>query len=270
MAQEIAEVEETEATEGTEEVTEEVTEIEIPEAVQSDPLGGVMSAQIADGIKRILEGNKILLAEEDTSGVREIDKAFKLDAEKSDDSEDKLSENLRELWKSAEEARKSYKELLEKARNGYRVEVLQVEAEESVDEQEVDEEELRNIRVVVMNGVSFLQSYAKTNGKPAVGEWVDTLQIPQVGRKGTSTVGVKKPRVNVFVKNENDAEGNEVSPTIYESFSQAAAALSDKENKYTASEIAQAWNDSADASADKEFEFGGKTLFIRVKEEASK
>jgi len=275
MAQETTEnetQENTEAPEGTEEEVavvedenggdiEEMEDIVVPDGVKNDPLGSALGEQIREGIHKIVEGNKILLADEDTSGVREIDKAFKADAEKE---EKELSENLQNLWRAAEEAREAYKKNLLNARNAYREEVLHVEAEEDV-EAEVDKDELQQIRTVVMNAISFLQAYAASNNsKKEIGEWVDTLQIPQVGRKGLSSVGVKKPRVNVFLKNE---EGD---PKIYNSFSEAAADLSTKDNKYTASEIAQAWNDSASAEADKDFEFAGKTLFVRFKEKTSK
>lgn len=219
----------------------------------SHPVAKMLVGQIEEGIAKIEEANKTLLTEETGTPVREIDKVFKDDEKKAE-----LPKELVTLWDKADAAYKIYRENVEAARNQYRVTILGEEAKESSDADETTlKSETKDIRKVVMDALSFLTSFAAGNNLPEVSDWASKVTVPQVGRQGTSTVGAKKPRV--YVK---------VDDVVYESFSQAAAKLSTKEHKYTAGDLATAWNEAG--GAEGEFEFEGKTFGITYKPKGNK
>ncbi len=202
--------------------------------LQYDGVTTVLVKQITEGVNKINEANKIFLAEDTGTSVKEIDKALRA-------PETELPENIREAWNAAEEALKIYKSNADAARNFYRVDVLGEEPKEDKSD-DTDKEAVKEVRATVMNGLSFLQSYAHQNNMQDFLAWIKTVAVPQVGRAGASVTGVKKPRVNV-----------RVDGTLYNSFSEAAVALSDKDNKFTAGNLAEAWN--AAGGDDEEFVF---------------
>lgn len=225
---------------------------ESTETLAHDDITRMLAKQIADGVSAINEGNLILLAEDEGGAkVRDIDKAFK--DEKVEDKE------AVKYWNAAEKARKAYREALEAARNAYRVNVL---GEEAVSEEpEVDKDALKEQRKLVMEALSLLKTYAGANGKKDVVAWADSLEIPQVGRQGTSNVGQKKPRAYVSV-----------SGTVHESFGEAAKAasvlLSTEDNKVNVSsgDLVSAWSAANEAET---FEFQGLEVKVTLKAKKS-
>lgn len=216
--------------------------------VTKDPIGKILVGQIQEGIKAINEANTVLLEDETGTPIRDIDKALK--------STDTVHpDNIKAFWEKAEEARKVYKENLDNARNLYRTEVLGEEAKE--DNSDVDVASIKETRKVVMDALQFLTTYATQNGKAELVEFANTTAVPQVGRQGSSIVGSKKPRVFVkVVKDETE--------TVYESFSLAAVALSSKESKVTASDLAEAWN-AANGGTEGTFSFKDAELTVAFK-----
>ena len=207
--------------------------------LKHDPVTETLSKQITDGFAVIEKANDILLAEEAGTPVREIDKVLK-----SEDAE--LPENIVEVFSKYEVAYAEAKNLLTEARNLYRSEVLGEDAQDSVDDSEkvALKEQVKDQRKAIMAALEFLNTYSVQNGKSDIAEWAQSVEIPQVGRKATSTVGgSKKPRVYVTVDGE-----------VHESFTKAALALSDKDKKFTAGELAAAW-DEATNSEEGEFEY---------------
>lgn len=217
------------------------------ETLAHDDITRMLSQQVSDGVAKINAANEVLLADESGTGVREIDKAFK--EAKVEDKE------AVKFWEQAEKARKAYKESLEKARNAYRVNVL---GEDEVTESEVDKDEVKEVRKLVMEALSLLKTYAQANGKSDIVQWADSLEIPQVGRQGTSSVGQKKPRMRVSVNG-----------TVHESFGEAAkaisAALSTDDEKVTLSsgDIVSAWSAAGEPDT---FDFRGLNLSVTPKE----
>lgn len=202
------------------------------DGVNFDQITRMLAEQVASGITEIEEANKILLAEAGETGDREIDKAFK-----DEKVEDKPSVDL---WNKAEKAREQYRKLLTDARNAYRKNVL---GEDEKPDSEVDKDALKEKRKTVMASLGLIGDFAKANGLKDVSEWVTTVNVPQVGRQGSSGVGggTKKPRA--YVK----FDGN-----TYDSFGEAAKALSialsTDDNKVTVSsgDLVQAWSDAGE------------------------
>lgn len=226
----------------------ELTTMEVPDFVNDNPVLAALIPSVVEGINEIHEANEVLLAEKKGTGDREIDKILKaaVDNENLEDLPDEVSEN----WTKAVEAKKVYQEFVNKARNAYRVEVLDEEASEEVD---VDKDALKETRATVQNSLSLLKAFAEGNGLVKIVEWINTVEIPMVGRKGsTSTEGVKRHRV--FVTNEETGEK-------YDSFTAAATALSDKENKVTPAELSALW-DEVDGSS---IEWNDVTLVVEKK-----
>jgi hypothetical protein len=218
----------------------------------SDPVAGMLGAQIEQGIAAILEANETLLANESgETGVREIDKALK-DYEGEDKEIAKAVEKMNK-------AREAFKAAQEAARNLYRTNVLGVEA---VSESDVDEDSLKEQtkerRKVVMQAVALLTSYAEGNNLSEVVDWAKNLAVPQVGRQGASTVGQKKPRAYVSVNG-----------TTHDSFGEAAKAvstlLSTDDNKVEVSspDLVSAW---VDAGETESFEYQGLSIKVTPKE----
>jgi len=206
-----------------------------------DGVSKVLYDQVMTSIEKINEANKVLLAEDTGTSVRDIDKALK--AATKEDSEVELPQEVVGQWEKAEAAQKVYKENLEAARNYYRTEVLGEEPKTETDD--TDKELVKEVRQVAMNGLTFLQTYAAQNGMDDVLAWIKTVQVPMVGRQGSSSAGAKKPRV--FVK---------IGDTVYDSFSLAAVALSSKDNKVTAGDFAQAWSDAGGEEGEFDFKVG--------------
>lgn len=210
-----------------------------------DPIGKVTLPLIAEGINEIVEANKVLLESEDGR----TPKSEVLKAMKGDD----VPEEIKSLVKEMEEAKAAFAAAQEKALNTYRVEVLK---EEPVSEPDVDKERLADIRKTVMESVKFLGTYGTSTKKTSFTEWSEKVAVPQVGRAGTSTAGAKKPRVYVKVDNNE---------TPYGSFTEAAAGLSTKDDKFTVAELTEAWN-SANGGVEGTFEHRGHTFVITAKQ----
>ena len=191
-----------------------------------NPVVSGLANQIAEGINKINKANEeIFFAEEKGTPLREIDAALK-----SEDVDPKFAS----LYAEYVEANNRAKELLKKARNEYRTEVLGEDADNSADDSEKEElkDELKEIRSVVVEAASFIKVFAQANNLAEVSKWVDELEIPQVARKAVSKGGgSKKPRV--FVK---------VDGVVHDSFTLAAQELSKgSEKKIVAGDLAGAW-----------------------------
>lgn len=215
-------------------------------ALPHDDVTRMLATQIEAGIAEINSANEVLLADESGTGVRDIDKAFK-----EGNVEDKEAVKA---WEKAEKAREEYKKNLDAARNLYRTKVL---GEEEIHDSEVDKDEVKTRRKLVMESVNLLKTYAQANGRKEIVAWAETLAIPQVGRQGSSNVGQKKPRAHVRVN------GN-----LYDSFGEAAKAvsaeLSTDDNKVTVSsgDLVSAWDSAGEAAS---FEFQGLTVEVTLK-----
>lgn len=228
-------------------------------ALKHDDITKMLAKQIEDGIAKIDAANDVLLANESGTSVRDIDKALKAEAEKAEkfsktgegENSELPSETL-EKFAEAQAAYEVYRAAIDVVRNSYRTLVLNESEQASVPENLKDE--TVEVRKLVMDALGFLKTYATGNGKTDIVEWANGLAIPQVGRKGTSNVGQKKPRVRV-----------KIGDTVYESFGEAAkflsGALSDENNKVTVTpgELAEAWNEQ------ETFDFKGHTLVVTLK-----
>lgn len=224
----------------------ETATVEVP-TLNHDPVSQMLTDQIVAGISEINAANEVLLGDESGTSVRDIDKAFK-----ADDAAESIPADILKAWKAYTTAAEKAKKLQTDARNLYRTEVLgeDEKAESSISDE--DKDVLRDKRKVIMDAVTFLNNYAKANNKADVAEWASSLEVPQVGRKATSSVGgpaVKRPRV--FVK---------VNGTVYDTFTQAALALSKREGSetFTAADLAEAWN-GALGEAEGTFQFDAET-----------
>lgn len=211
----------------------------------TNPVADMLQKTVEAGIAEIEEANKILLAEDESgTSVREIDKILKggVPKKEGEKPENELPENVLNEFLAALDAKKVYTEHLNNARNAYRTDVLGEDAQE-VSEDEIDKDAVKEKRQEVIKALDFLKTFAGGNGLPELVKWAEEMEVPQVGRKGTSTVsGVKRPRVYVKVNGQ-----------VYESFTDAAKDLSNKKWKITASELADMW----DGNDGSEFEFEG-------------
>lgn len=215
-----------------------------------DGVTKVLFDQITAGIAEIEKANLVLLAEEEQgAGVRDIDKALKENKHEN--------KKVSSAWEKAEAARKAYKEAVTAARNLYRTEVLHEEAKEET-ENDVDKEAVKETRGLVMKSIDLLQTYAHANGKKDLVEWANSLSVPQVGRKGESVVGQKKPRAQV-----------KVGDNLYDSFGEAAKQVSTELSKngtkvnYVSGDLVSAWEA---AGGKPTFDFHGVTLTVIPKE----
>lgn len=221
--------------------------------LQHDEITQVLANQIEAGIEKINKANETLLAEDESgTGVRDIDKAFK-DGKVED-------ADAKKAWEKAEKAKETYKKSLEAARNAYRVNVLGEEEKEDVDTSEL-KDATKEVRNLVMQAVSLLKTVASANSKADVLKWAESLEIPQVGRQGSSNVGQKKPRAYVTVNG-----------TTHNTFGEAAKAaselLSTEDNKVevTSGELTQAYLSNGEK---ENFEFNGLAVRVVPKEKAS-
>jgi Skp family chaperone for outer membrane proteins len=229
-----------------------------PTFKKSDPVVDTLLATIDKGIAEIVKANESLLQEESGTSVRDIDKVLK-------DEKAEVPADIKKLWAKAEAIRKSYKEAVDAARNKYRLDVLGEEAKESSDEDNTElTEKTREVRKVVMDSLNFIKTYATPNGMLDIVDWANSVEVPQVGRKGTSTAaGKSKPRVYV----KNLTSGHATEGTVYDSFSKAAADLSTKENKFTAGDLADAWNEAG--GNEGEFKYGDFVLNVTLKQKGN-
>lgn len=217
--------------------------------VNHDPITQMLAEQILDGISKIEAANEVLLDESGT-GDREIDKAFK-----EGEVENKKAVAA---WEKAEAARAQYRELLANARNLYRTEVLQEDAREEV---EVDKDQLKEIRKFVLDALSTVKTYATANNKSDVVKWANDVEVPQVGRQGTSSLGVKRPRAHVSFDGK-----------MFDSFGEAAKAYSEaystEDNKVSvgSADLVQAWSDANEAET---FAFNGTEFTVTPKQKKS-
>lgn len=233
-----------------------VAEVVAPQS--TNPVAKMLIDQIVANLSVIDEANKVLLAEtEQGSGVREIDKALK--DYKGDNDE------LKKAVAKANKAREAAKKAQTDARNLYRTQVLG-EEEQTESDEEVDVDEVKNTRKMVMEAVTLLKSFADSNSLEDEKAWANSLQIPQVGRQGSSAVGQKKPRA--FVK---------VADKTHDSFGEAAKDLSDrlstKDEKgkvteaveVTSGDLVLAW-DEAGGEDGTTFDFRGVSVTVTKKE----
>lgn len=230
-----------------------------------DAVTQLLFEQIVSGIKAINVANETLLAEEEAgAGLREIDTALKALVKDGVNEDGKVTDTENEkvikAYLAAQKANKAYKDAVTAARNAYRTDVLKEEAKE-VSENDVDKDAVKEQRSIVMQSVDLIKSYAGANGKKDIVTWAETLEIPQVGRKGTSVVGQKKPRAYVSVNG-----------TRHDSFGEAAKAavtiLSTDDNKVNVSsgDLVSAWTENGEAN---EFEYQGLKVKVDLKQKAA-
>ena len=228
--------------------------LQAPTGIKHDSLSETLVNQIVAGVNQVDEANEVLLAaDEQGAKVREIDKAIK----ETEHGNKKVSA----AWAEAEKLAAAAKEAKEKARNLYRVEVLK-EEEVKTPTHDVDEEAVKGTRNLVMQAVKLLTEYAEQNKMKDVTAWLQTVSIPQVGRKGTTSAagGSKKPRAYVSV---NDS--------TFDSFGEAAKALSavlstdDNKVSVTSPDLVQAWEN---AGSKEVFEYSGQKIKVVEKKKA--
>src|SRR5690606_8599856 len=99
---------------------------EVNRMVAHNPVTQMLATQIEEGIRDIEAANEILLAaDESGTGVRAIDKALK---------EGTDNETVNNAWAEAEKAKEAFRQALDNARNLYRTEILNEDAQESAGE----------------------------------------------------------------------------------------------------------------------------------------
>lgn len=221
--------------------------------VTHNPVTQMLADQIENGIKEIEAANDILLAADEAgTGVREIDKNLK---------EGTDNENVDKAWAKAVKAQESYKKALEDARNLYRTEVLQEEAQ--ADSPEIDKDEIKGKRKVVIESLNLVKTFAEANGMSDVLEWANSLEVPQVGRNASSTLGQRKVRAFVHVDGA-------VFDTFGEAAKHASATLSDEDSKVTVTpgNLQDAWIKSGEQDGG-EFTFEGLNVKVVLKPKKS-
>lgn len=230
---------------------EQTTEIPSTDGVNFDEVTKALAEQVVTGIREIADANVILLSSDGDTGNRAIDTAFK-----EGTVEDKESLTA---WAKYEKARDAAKEALAKARNTYRVNVLD---EEESSEEEVDKAKVQETRKMVLTSLGLIDTFATMNNLSDVVTWAQGISVPQVGRKGSSGVGgARKPRAFVSF---NDA--------THDSFGEAAKALSaalsteDKKVVVSAGDLAQAWSDNGEKDS---FSYQGIDFKVALKAKKS-
>lgn len=215
------------AVENAPEVVEEnkAEVLEVPEWAETNPVFAAILPDAVAGINEINEANVVLLGESKGTGDREIDKILK-----NEDNE--VPKETAAFWKKAQEAQKLYKEFVAKARNSYRTEVLGEEEQKNSD---VDKDALKETRTQIQNNLALLKGFAESNGNKVAADWLASVEIPMVGRKGSSTTeGVKRHRVFVT---DND------SGVKYDSFTQAANETSTKTQRVAPQDLSGLWDE---------------------------
>jgi hypothetical protein len=225
---------------------------------QTLPLPRMIEEQVLKGIDAISEINKVLLAEESGTPVRDLDKELKAEAEKVAKGETSdLPVEVLSDWTEAQDAYKVYREKVEAARNSLRK--AKGEEETSGEVTPEQKEQAQEIRKTVNDAIKFVIGYAEGNNLTDTVDYFKSLEVPQVGRAGSSTVGSRKPRVFVFV---DDAD------TPHESFTEASKKLSTKEQAVSVSDLVSAW-DAVGAEDGATFEFGGHKVRVVAKPKKS-
>lgn len=209
------------------------------------PVADMLADQINAGIEAIEKANEVLLADEGTTGVREIDKALK---EGTDNPE------VNSAWAVAEEARENYRKSLEAARNLYRTSILGEDEQEETED--IDKDAIRAQRKEVMESLTLLSTFAERNALTEVSRWVADVEVPQVGRKASSTVGQRKVRAFVHI---GDA--------VFDTFGDAAKFLTDDETSVTPADLTNAYL-AQGTEGEATFDFEGHT--VRVVPKAKK
>lgn len=246
-------------------------------ALPHDDLTGPLTTNILSGLETVYNANEVLLSEEDSeTGVRAIDKDLRENYtpkfEKNDEgkevqtNKEALAEQDKDIVSAVakmEKARAAFKAAQDAARNLYRTNVLG-EEEKTESDSEVNKEEVQQTRKMVQEAVGLLRTYALSNGKKDFVRWADSLEIPQVGRKGSSTVGQKKPRAYVSVNGE-----------VTNSFGEAAKKIAEKKNEgvdkknhvtVTSGDLTSAWIAAGETET---FEYDGFTVTVKEKEKTS-
>lgn len=222
-----------------------------------DDFTRLLTQQIVQGIQQIEEANKVLLESEAGTPLREIDSQLKSYSKANDNDVSELDPEIVKAVENMENKREAFKKAQNEARNLYRTNVLEEDAQEEPD---VDKDALHQSRKMVMEAVNLIKSYGASNGKNEFVQWAQHLEIPQVGRKGSAILGQKKPRAWVSVDGETK-----------DSFGEAVKYLVETENKnrdkdnqisLTAGDLTTAW---IDANEPSEFEFMGHTIGVQEK-----
>jgi hypothetical protein len=233
-----------------------VVEFDESRLTQTDPVARMIEKNVLTGIDEINKINSVLLAEESGTPVRDIDKALKAEAEKENSDLD--AQTLAD-YREAQAAYATYRTLVENSRNAYRKNVLGEEEKSEGSVSDEDKTRAQEVRKTVNDAVKFVLSYAQGNGNADVLAWAQSVEVPQVGRQGTSSVGQTKPRVFVFIDGSDTPEN---------SLTDAAKKLSDKDNKVVAGDLAKAWN-TANGGVEGEFKFGEHVLRVTAKPKKS-
>lgn len=244
-------------TEATETPSEEVTIENFLEKFFSDlpfeygdanKVVQTMTEQIGEAFFAIGEVNAVLLETEGKTSDAKVDSLLREYVKKSDPE----NAEIVEAWKERLEFKKQWDEIVAKTRNLYRVNVLN---EEAVETPQVDEIGARNKRKVAMEAITLLRSFSEINQDTVILDWLNTLEVPQVGRQATTVVGIPKPRAFVSV------DGH-----WFESFGEAAKELSDEEKKIkvSASDLVTAWME-AGKKKNEEFLFNAGEREVAVK-----
>ena len=220
--------------------------------VAHNPVTQMLATQIEEGIKEIEAANEILLADESGTGVREIDKNLK---------EGTDNETVDNAWAKAVKAQEAYKKALENARNLYRTEILNEDAQDET--AEVDKDEIKAKRKVVIESLNLVKTFAEANGMADVLEWANSLEVPQVGRNASSTLGQRKVRAFVHV-------GDAVFDTFGEAAKHLSNVLSDDETKVnvTPGNLQDAWIKAGEQDGG-EFGFEGYNVKVVLKPKKS-
>lgn len=221
--------------------------------VAHNPVTQMLATQIEEGIKEIDAANEILLAaDESGTGVRAIDKALK---------EGTDNETVNNAWAEAEKAKEAFRQALDNARNLYRTEILNEDAQESAGE--VDKDEVRAKRKVVIESLNLIKTFAEANGMADVLDWANNLEVPQVGRNASSTLGQRKVRAFVHV------DGS-VFDTFGEAAKHVSSVLSDEDTKVnvTPGDLQNAWIAAGEVDGG-EFDYEGCEIKVVLKPKKS-
>lgn len=224
-----------------------VETLEVPEWALTNPVFAAILPDAVAGINEINAANVVLLGESKGTGDREIDKILK-------DEKNEVPAEVSKAWKKAEEAKALYKEFVSKARNAYRTEVLN---EEEQDTSEVDKDALKETRGQIQNNITLLKGFAESNGNVEAAKWLLSVEIPMVGRKGSSTAeGVKRHRVFVT---DND------TGTKYDSFTQAANETSTKTQRVAPQDLSGLWDEVDGSEISIEVDGATKSFTVNKK-----
>lgn len=183
-----------------------------------DDLTKKLVEQVATAYKEITEANEAV-AQDSGTGDSEVSRQLK--SYTGDDQE------IIAASKKATEARAALKSLNDTVRNLYRTKVLNEDPQNSATLSDEDESRLRNDRKLAMSSLTLLQQYAERRQYDDVAKWANSLAFPQVGSKGTSTVGQKKPRAYVKVDGTSHGSFGPAAKSLNVSVSDLVSAYTD-------------------------------------------